>query len=113
MKNIESAEQVRKDLGEKLSKSQQKGKVKYNPMEGKSRQLVTTGGIEYRVVDYGNEFDGPLLVTEEIDRGPIDMKLGSFLTRDQEAGEKAAWQESGKEMRECGEKYNKEMGIVD
>ena len=113
MKRIESAEQVVQDLGEKFSKSQQKGKDKYNPMEGKSRHLVTTGGIEYRVVDYGNQFEGPLLVTEEVDKGPVDMTLGSFLTRDQEAGEKAAWEESGEEMRRCGEGFNKDMGIAD
>jgi hypothetical protein len=82
-----------------------------NPMDGKSRYLVAIGGPIERVVDYGNEFEGPIYVTEyEAGKTP-DMKLGSIYPKDYERSEEAGWKESGKEMRECDDNYCEKNNI--
>lgn len=76
-----------------------------NPMEGKSRHLVSMGGIRKEVIDIGDPFDGPIYIVDEVDMGPPDAELGSFYTSDQEDSEKAAWKESGEEMRKCDDDF--------
>lgn len=80
-----------------------------NPMNGKSRHLVSTGGIRegIEVIGMENPKDGLIYVPVEKDLGPVDMKLGSFYTPEQEASERADWETFGREMRQCDHNYDK------